>query len=575
MVSRQRIAILGGGCAGVAAALQLTRTTELRDRFDVTLYTQGWRLGGKGASGRASTPDHRIEEHGLHLWMGWYFTAFGMMRDLLDEWEAPLESPFRDCASAFTPNWDITLVERHKGALLPWTVRLPPTRGRPWDAAIGPARTVRDAGDWLAALACDAESGVPAFLKHPASFVRRATLSARLGAALLRGWHRDVRPWGAAGYARIDHLDLRAWLAQHSSDDPAVIDAPPIRAIYDLAFAPDNQLAAGAALRTLLHVATAYRGAPFFRMPFGMGDTVFSPALDVLRARGVGVEFLHRVQRLRLDTTHQRVEHIELQRQAMTRDGRPLDGRVTVRGMRAWRSEAPWDALVDGEAMRSAGVCFESPSSKHGTPFTLEHGRNFDTVILALPAPACPSVVTELTAHVPAWRAMMETSATAATRSVQLWFNRKVDRSGRVTVGDARPHASRADMTDVLAAECWEGSGSPESVLYLCDALADGAGEEDVGKDVEAWLQHQAPRIWPGFSREWLAVPPFVRANVEGSDRYILTPPGSTAHRLDPNASGVQNLFLAGDWVRTSINGGSVEAAFEAGVRAANAIASA
>ena len=36
------------------------------------------------------------------------------------------------------------------------------------------------------------------------------------------------------------------------------------------------------------------------------------------------------------------------------------------------------------------------------------------------------------------------------------------------------------------------------------------------------------------------------------------------------DGSGVANLFLAGDWVRTSINGGSVEAAFEAGQRAAD-----
>ena len=43
----------------------------------------GWRLGGKGASGRGVAD--RIEEHGLHLWMGFYENAFRLMRDCYEE----------------------------------------------------------------------------------------------------------------------------------------------------------------------------------------------------------------------------------------------------------------------------------------------------------------------------------------------------------------------------------------------------------------------------------------------------------------------------------------------------------
>src|SRR5918996_2501538 len=64
-----KVAVLGGGCAAMTAAFELTRP-EHRGRFRVTVYQQGWRLGGKGASGRG--PAGRIEEHGLHVWMGWY-----------------------------------------------------------------------------------------------------------------------------------------------------------------------------------------------------------------------------------------------------------------------------------------------------------------------------------------------------------------------------------------------------------------------------------------------------------------------------------------------------------------------
>ena len=56
------VAILGGGAGSLTAAFELTATPELRERYDVTVYQLGWRLGGKGASGRreiAGGPAHR------------------------------------------------------------------------------------------------------------------------------------------------------------------------------------------------------------------------------------------------------------------------------------------------------------------------------------------------------------------------------------------------------------------------------------------------------------------------------------------------------------------------------------
>ena len=67
----QKVAVLGGGAAGVAAAFWLS-APEQNGRYQVTLYTQGWRLGGKCASGRNADLDNRIEEHGLHMLMGCY-----------------------------------------------------------------------------------------------------------------------------------------------------------------------------------------------------------------------------------------------------------------------------------------------------------------------------------------------------------------------------------------------------------------------------------------------------------------------------------------------------------------------
>ncbi len=61
---KQTVVILGGGCGAVTAAFELTATQELRDRFEVELYTLGWRLGGKGASGRNRDHSLRIEGTG-------------------------------------------------------------------------------------------------------------------------------------------------------------------------------------------------------------------------------------------------------------------------------------------------------------------------------------------------------------------------------------------------------------------------------------------------------------------------------------------------------------------------------
>jgi uncharacterized protein with NAD-binding domain and iron-sulfur cluster len=43
----------------------------------VTIYTLGWRLGGKGATGRG--PDGRIQEHGIHGFMGFYWNSTRML----------------------------------------------------------------------------------------------------------------------------------------------------------------------------------------------------------------------------------------------------------------------------------------------------------------------------------------------------------------------------------------------------------------------------------------------------------------------------------------------------------------
>ncbi|MDQ4129490.1 MAG: NAD(P)-binding protein, partial [Actinomycetota bacterium] len=79
MSAKPRVAVLGGGVGALTAAFELSRGAW-QERFEsITVYQLGWRLGGKGASGRGV--NGRIEEHGLHVWFGFYENAFRMMRE--------------------------------------------------------------------------------------------------------------------------------------------------------------------------------------------------------------------------------------------------------------------------------------------------------------------------------------------------------------------------------------------------------------------------------------------------------------------------------------------------------------
>lgn len=130
-----RVAIVGGGCAAMTAAFELSRP-EHRGRYEITLYQLGWRLGGKGASGRGEAD--RIEEHGLHLWMGFYENAFRVMRETYAE----LGRDRRTCHiatwdDAFKPAPDVGVVDRAGDAAWEaWVAHFPPGRGLPGDPIV-------------------------------------------------------------------------------------------------------------------------------------------------------------------------------------------------------------------------------------------------------------------------------------------------------------------------------------------------------------------------------------------------------------------------------------------------------
>lgn len=129
----KRVSIVGGGCAAISTAFELTRP-ERRGEYEVTIYQMGWRLGGKGASGR--DPVHgRVEEHGLHLWMGFYENAFRLIRDCYAELDRPEGHPLRTWQDAFVPDNYVGVTEKGPdNQWANWAAYFPPAAGLPGDA---------------------------------------------------------------------------------------------------------------------------------------------------------------------------------------------------------------------------------------------------------------------------------------------------------------------------------------------------------------------------------------------------------------------------------------------------------
>ena len=127
-----KIAVVGGGCASIAAAFELSRP-EHSGKYDITVYQLGWRLGGKGASGRGTAG--RIEEHGFHVWMGFYENAFRLLRECYAELNRnPAECRIADWRDAFLPAPFIALAERSPdNSHRTFLSYFPPSEGFPGD----------------------------------------------------------------------------------------------------------------------------------------------------------------------------------------------------------------------------------------------------------------------------------------------------------------------------------------------------------------------------------------------------------------------------------------------------------
>ena len=62
------------------------------------------------------------------------------------------------------------------------------------------------------------------------------------------------------------------------------------------------------------------------------------------------------------------------------------------------------------------------------------------------------------------------------------------------------------------------------------------------------------------------------RANVDPSERYVMSVVDSSKHRLATDGTVFDNLLITGDWIKTGVNAGCVEAAVMAGMQTSRAL---
>lgn len=702
--SRQKVAILGGGMAGLTTALELTATAELRATFEVTIYQLGWRLGGKCATGRDHAVADRIQEHGLHLWFGGYDNAFAMLGACYDELARPPGTKLRTIDEAFEP-LDVGVLYDDFGGRWSNTLNdMPPNSDRPgaaperpiifdiiencvaqvkrWlDAHFGPParksvepqhlpslpswlhaplRAIGHDLDWFggevesgllhaagALAARHADSGEP--------LAENQTVLSRMLAAF-RGWlwehrakdHLDDDATRHAftkadtfltivigildddlltrGFDTVNDIEFRAWLTTNGAQ-AVTIDGPLVRSFYSQVFAPNlgpsvldldagkiwntadhpGELAAGITALVAVGEYLAYRGAVLWKPTAGFAEAVVGPMYEVLRGRGVTVEFFQRVDSLGLSADRTNVETIAMTLQVRQAGDTPYRPTAPVQGISCWPSEPFWEQLEGGHALRSEHLDFECGAIDVRTAQarTLRIGADFDFAVLAISAAALPPICRELLAdnvNNPRFTDMLAHTHTVMTQAFQVWSNRSVEQlqwphPGAVASAFIEPLDTYCDMSELKDRESWQPNDGVQSIGYFCGLLDDTADDSPAAANHRArdgardYLSRHLTTQWPGaidpatggfdwsvlVDREDRVGPArldaqFVRANFELTERYVQTPPNSVKFRLRADESGYRNLILAGDWTQNGLNLGSVEAAVMSGMLASRAI---
>ncbi|MBK9176018.1 MAG: NAD(P)-binding protein [Flavobacteriales bacterium] len=680
-----KVVILGGGVGSLSTAIKITDDPNWRQRFSsVTVYQMGWRLGGKGASGRGEFG--RIEEHGLHVWMGFYENAFRVMREIYKENGRPPGTPLAEWTDAFKKHNFIELMEQYNGTWRKWPLDLKQNDDTPgaglgiptlWQHVVRVIELLEEViassemdskKSWLGKLWDEikdvlraiglglgaAEGAIAGALvgrlkKHVAGMpadpadhdpkhhsemlemlttlaakqnerhagsldndlVRHLYVLADFSIACVRGVISSGLIMNNTSLDALDEVDMIDWLKSHGASD-TTIQSGLVRGMYDLMFAyvggdvTKPSFGAGTFLHFAIRMSLTYRGAIFWKMQAGMGDTIFGPIYEVLKKRGVEFKYFHCVDQLHVSANGDNIESVDLNIQATLKpEYTEYDPFVTVNRLKCWPATPNYDQLVQGDALKEQNINLESfwtPWKPVAPPLTLKYGVDYDILVLGIPVGSHPYICSELIAKNSRWSDMVANVQTTRTLAMQLWLQPDLKELGWDTLSPimdsyVQPFNTWADMSQLIVRESWP---TPvKNVAYFCGTMTGGIppkGDTDApARETEAvkqaalaWLRKNPGYLWPKASTpdgalDWskLTDPKngtgearfnsqFWRVNIDPTEQYVLSLPKTTKHRLRADNTAFDNLIITGDWTWQPMNVGCVEGTVMSGLMAAN-----
>ncbi|MEZ7278912.1 NAD(P)-binding protein [Pseudoalteromonas sp. 68 DY56-GL68] len=460
--------------------------------------------------------------------------------------------------------------------------------------------------------------------------LRRLFISADLAIAMLTGLIKDKVY--RDGFAVINCYDFRQWLEKNGANKTYSVNSAPIRGFYDLVFAyPEGDfnkpnVEAGVAALAMLRIGLCYKGGVMWKMQAGMGDVIFAPVYELLKERGVKFKFFHQLTNLEAGQDTQGkavVSKVELCQQVKlsVEEYEPL---VDVKGLPCWPSEPIFSQIESTQAhllqeyqinLESFWTpwpeVYEEQFKKPLPSIKLTHGLDFDTLILGVSVASLEHIASELIELDSNLAKQSQQVKSVATQACQVWLNKTDQQLGfdytvpskenPILSGFVEPFDTWAAMANLIDKEDWPENNAPVNIAYFCSALSCHSYpaatnyqfpikmKEAVKANMKNLFNLDMSALWPKaydsnnqfdwqvfFNDPSSILPVFEqqywRANIDPSERYVLSVTGSSQYRLATDGTVFNNLRITGDWIKTGVNAGCVEAAVMAGMQTSRSL---
>ena len=392
-----------------------------------------------------------------------------------------------------------------------------------------------------------------------------------------------------------------------------------------------GQIAAGTAVLGALLIVLGYKGAVMWRFHGGTAEVIADPLFEVLKARGVNFKFFHELEEVHYNDGNE-IDEITVGKQIRLKDeSKSFEPTKEINGLHCWPSHPfwRWEELgnqidpADMNDLRNSNVNLESSWSgwKNRETFTLKKGVDFDQAVLGVSLAGLKDICADIIKNKESWSNMVDNVQTVQTQAVQLWFNETIAELGMdlpklglnpkdnpILDTYVDPINSYADMTELVRWESWPSGNMAKSLAYFCGPLQEfkdrppysdtgfpKIAHDKVQEMARQWLNDNAGFLWPkamqinnpnaldlmklvdpknepGTSGPTRFDRQFFRANIDPSERYVLSVPKSGKFRLKADETEYHNLFFTGDWIDNGYNMGCVECAVMSGLETAQAI---